>query len=112
MQKNNGFTLIEVLIAASVLFTAVSTLLPLITILDSEQKVLSDRRAFAYMLHDELQQFIWAPQTYPEKFEKENNSVQATFEFTEEADFIKGCVEWINVKQRNETLCMYGLQAT
>ncbi|MGJ9456959.1 type II secretion system protein [Oceanobacillus sp. CF4.6] len=113
MQKNSGFTLIEVLIAASILFTTVSTFMPLILIVDAEQKVLSDRRNLASILHDELQHVIWdTPGELPLKFTETLNSIQVRFEFNMEQEFIKGCVAWNNAKQREERLCLYGLQAS
>ncbi|WP_249871106.1 prepilin-type N-terminal cleavage/methylation domain-containing protein [Oceanobacillus saliphilus] len=113
MPKDSGFTLIEVLIAASITFTTVTLLLPIILLLDAEQKVLSDRRSFAYLLHDELQHFIWEPTTDPPmQFTKIVNNMEGQFEFEIENNTIKGCVEWTNVQNRNERLCYYGLPAT
>ncbi|MFC4022801.1 Tfp pilus assembly protein FimT/FimU [Oceanobacillus longus] len=93
MQKNNGFTLIEVLIASSILFTTVAVFIPLSFLVDAEQKLLSDRRQLASILHDELQHVIWdTPGELPLKYTETVNSIHARFEFNIEQEFIKGCV--------------------
>ncbi|WP_176330238.1 type II secretion system protein [Oceanobacillus rekensis] len=114
MRKDNGFTLIEVLVAASILFMTVSTFLPIILILDAEQKVLSDRRHLTHMLHDELQYFIWNPSTekLPSQFTETVHTIPAKFEFSIEKQLIKGCVEWNNAKNRKEEICLYGIQTS
>lgn len=114
MQNRNGFSLIEVLIASSIVFTTIATFMPIISTLDTEQKVLSDRRKLAYLLHDELQEFIWnsdmkLPVTFTQTID---SSMEVQFEFLLENEFIKGCVEWNNAKNTNEQLCIYGLPAS
>ncbi len=113
LQNRNGFTLIEVLIASGIIFTAIATFMPIISTLDIEQKVLSDRRKLAYLLHDELQQFIWSSNTLlPVAFTKTVDSyMEVQFDFQIENEFIKGCAEWNNAKNTEEQLCFYGLQA-
>ncbi len=102
----------EVLIASSIIFTAVSTLLPIALILEAEQKVLSDRRTVAYMLHDELQNFIWDPtKQVPSHFNRTVNNIETSLEFKQEQELIKGCVTWDNARNRHEKLCFYGLPA-
>jgi hypothetical protein len=114
LRKDSGFTLIEVLAAASILFMTVSTFLPIILTLDAEQKVLSDRRHLAYMLHDELQHFIWDPLSseLPLQFNETVQSIPAQFEFSTDKQLIKGCVKWNNAKNRKEKICLYGIQAS
>lgn len=112
--KDSGFTLIEVLVAASILFMTVSTFLPIILILDAEQKILSDRRNLVYMLHDELQHYIWKPNSskLPSQFTETVHAIPAQFEFSIEKQLLKGCVEWNNAKNRKEKICLYGIQAS
>lgn len=110
LQNSSGFSLIEVLIAIAMIFSLVSTFLPIIVLLDAEQDVLSERRELAYELHDKLQQFIWDNATITDQLNKiPSDSRNAVFDFEEENGFIKGCVEWTNAKKREETLCLYGL---
>jgi len=110
LRNSNGFSVIEVLIAVVMLFSLVSTFLPIIVILDAEQKVLSERRELAYKLHDKLQQHIWNSNHVTDHLNETNSdSHQATFHFQEENGFIKGCAVWNNAKKREETLCLYGL---
>lgn len=110
MLKNKGFTLIEVLIALSVLLSAVAVIIPTITLLHHEKHVLSDRRAIAFHLHDEMQPFLWEdPNSSPSIFTEEIQKKQVTFQFKPENEYIKGCASWKNVKNIKETFCFYGL---
>ncbi|WP_165769131.1 type II secretion system protein [Virgibacillus profundi] len=110
MLKNNGFTLIEVLVATSILMVAVSVIVPIIVLLNEEQQILSDRRVLAYRLHDELQPYIWEENlSSPSLFHETIQNKNATFHFTKENDYIKGCVTWENVKKKDESFCLYGL---
>lgn len=112
LQNSNGFTLTEVIIATGIILTVASTFLPIITIIDREQNLLSERRILAYQLHDELQQFIWGTEkALPIHYTKSNHhAMTADFIFKQENEFIKGCVEWINAKKEEEEICLYSLQ--
>lgn|SRR5690625_1804958 len=105
----NGFTLVEVLISSSIIFLFITIIFPLITLLYQEQKVLSDRRMITDQLHDELQQYIWLDSNLPQTYFKTIHSTKIHFHFTTEEEFIKGCVTWENVRQTEETFCLYGL---
>ncbi|WP_165767881.1 type II secretion system protein [Virgibacillus indicus] len=110
MQNNKGFTLIEVLIALSVLLSAVSVIIPTITLLHQEKHVLSDRRAIAFHLHDEMQPFLWeGTNSSSALFYEKIQNKQVTFQFLTENEYIKGCASWKNVKEIKETYCLYGL---
>lgn len=111
MKSNKGFTLIEVLIASSIIVMMVTTLVPIASLLLHEREVLSDRRIITSRLHDELQPFIWKEHKAPPPslYTKSIRSTRVKFHFSYEKEFIKGCVEWENVKKRKEKLCLYGL---
>jgi len=111
LKSNKGFTLIEVLIASSIIIMMVTTFVPITSLLLHEREVLSDRRIITSRLHDELQPVLWkehkaAP---PSIYTKSIRSTRAKFHFSYEQEFIKGCVEWQNVKKKKEKLCLYGL---
>jgi len=90
--------------------TIITTIVPIISVLLTEQRVLSDRRVISSALHDELQVYLWEnSRKIPDTFKKEINKKEATFHFTHESDFVKGCVNWENGKQNKETFCVYGL---
>jgi prepilin-type N-terminal cleavage/methylation domain-containing protein len=112
LRNNNGFTLIEVLITVSILLGVVITVIPLLQLLRLEGETLKDRRYMNQELFDELQSFLWSPgrplpQSHHTTFQ--GNGMIAVYHFTLERDLIKGCVEWTNVKEKRETICLYGV---
>ncbi|WP_029271023.1 prepilin-type N-terminal cleavage/methylation domain-containing protein [Virgibacillus alimentarius] len=110
MNNNKGFTLIEVLVASSIIFTIVSTTVPITSLLLKEREILSDRRIITSRLHDELQPFLWEKKkTLPSTFIKTISETPVKFHFSYKEKLIKGCAEWENVKERNEKICIYGL---
>lgn len=102
-----GFTLIEALVAMSVIMMLVMTIIPIDIIIKQERSVLHDRRLIVSMLHDKLQQIIWENNTINSSSETVNNKM-VTFEYNNEGEFIKGCASWENAKQARETICLYG----
>ncbi|WP_182858763.1 type II secretion system protein [Oceanobacillus picturae] len=112
MRDNKGFTLIEVLITVSILLGVVITVIPLLQLLILEGETLTDRRYMNQELFDELQPFLWSsgrplPQSQHTTFQ--SNGMKAVYHFTQERELIKGCVEWTNVKEKRETICLYGV---
>ncbi|QGS68864.1 hypothetical protein CV093_11785 [Oceanobacillus sp. 143] len=108
--KANGFTLFEVIIASAILFSVITTVVPIVSTLEKEQQILSDRRMMTHTLHDEMQPFIWgSPLRLPIEHIKEVNQKQAVFRFTTENEYIEGCVSWKNVRERRENICLFGI---
>ncbi|GAB3791359.1 hypothetical protein [Virgibacillus kimchii] len=109
MKKSNGFSFIEILIAASLLMTFVSIIVPIISLVQTEREVLSERRNFTLKLHDELQSFLWMDDTaLPSNFAETLQQKEIEFSFKSENGFVKGCAEWQNAKKENESFCLYG----
>ena len=109
VNNHKGFTLLEVLVATTIIFMLITTLIPLTTLLTKERKLASENLILANMLHDELQPFLWNNKSAPKQFQKKVNSKKVIFSFTREDDFIKGCVKWTNVKNKGDSICLYGL---
>lgn len=107
MKSYNGFTLIEVLIAKSVLITLLATFIPIFTIISFEQNVLHTRLLVTSSLHDELQ-FFEKKNNNTDLYTKAINQHTITFTFTKNVDYSKGCAKWINVQKRHEETCLYG----
>lgn len=99
---------------ASVLFlSAVTIFIPIFNQLQIEKNILNERRTFAYYLHEELQQYIWSEDhTFPAAYTSQYTGKSIHFQFIKTDDFIKGCVEWQNAKQKKESFCLYGLSNT
>src|SRR5690625_962534 len=104
--KSNGFTLIEVLIAASILFIVTSIVMPASLLLHQERLIMRDQRMISAMLHDEIQMFIDTDEPNKQfKYEKQAHNKTLQFEFRIKDNFINACVMWTNVKEDEETLC-------
>ncbi|AIF45393.1 type II secretion system protein [Virgibacillus sp. SK37] len=108
MKRNSGFTLLEVIISASILMTVVATMFPLLHIMTTEKMVLSDRRTIVDRLHDEIQPFLLVSKEAPYESIKNINKRTVTFTFSLDQKYIKGCVVWENVKKKKEKHCLYG----
>ena len=77
--NSRGFTLLEVLIASSIIMMLISIIVPITSLLEQERTVLNERRAFSARLHDELQPFLWNDLELPISYSSVNNLVDITF---------------------------------
>lgn len=102
-----GFTLIEVLVAKSVLITILATFIPIFTVISYEQNVLKTRLLVTSMLHDEIQLFN-RNENVPSHYTKLINEQSIQFTFSNQNNYVKGCAQWINVQKRKEESCLYG----
>src|SRR5699024_8782188 len=110
LKKNDGFTLIEVIIAATLLMTVITTVVPIISLVHSERQVLSDRRAISLKVHDNLQPFLWLKnQILTANYSEINHEKEVQITCKKENNYVKGCAEWQNAKRRSETFCLHGL---
>lgn len=108
--NNKGFTLIEVIIASSILFTVITTLAPLVTIIKYERHTLNEKRIISSYLHDELQEFLWKKNNpVPHSTVESVKYIDVKLSFTRESNYIKGCASWKNVKDKQEVICLYGV---
>jgi len=109
LRKNKGFTLAEVLIAMSILFTVILSITPITSVLEKEQDILNDKRLISLQLHDELQPFLWNNRQIPAANMRKINNKNVTFEFKHQNEYVKGCAKWENAKQINDQICIYGI---
>ena len=103
LSNNKGFILIEMLIGFSIIVSVITTIIPMSVLIEKERKVLSDRRFYASLLHDELQHYLWHHSTSSQLIDG------ITINFTQEGHFVRGCIVWENVKQTTDEICLYGL---
>ena len=109
LSNNKGFTLIEVLIAFSIIVLLVTTFLPIGLLIKKESIVLSERRKVSSMLHDELQHYLFEDAIESSvSYFKKNINRQVEFRFIREAELIKGCAIWESIKEKEERFCLYG----
>lgn len=110
LQKNDGFTVIEVFIAASIFFSTVLIFVPILNNIENEKIILSDRRMIINTLQENFQYYLWETgYELPEESLEIINGISTQFQFQKVDEYIKGCVNWKNAKQRNEEFCLYGL---
>lgn len=109
LKNNKGMTLIEVLIASSIIIMLISTIIPISTLLLKERNVLNERQIFIAYLHDELQTVLFEEEgVLPQKSQKEVKQRMVTLSFVRDDQLIKGCIQWENVKKIKEKHCLYG----
>ena len=110
LNRRNGFTLIEVIAAATILMNVIAVAAPITATLIKEKTVLSERRLYTNVLHDELQVYLWEKSSQiPDSFSKRIRDKKTTFQFEMEYDYVKGCIHWKNAKQVEDAICLYGL---
>lgn len=107
--NNKGFSLIETLVALSIIMMVTTTMIPITTLLMAERDVLEEKRILSTMLHDELQYYLWSEDaTIPASYDKKVNGTVASLHFSSDKSLLKGCVKWGNVKNKQEEICLYG----
>ncbi|WP_164668620.1 hypothetical protein [Virgibacillus doumboii] len=107
--NNKGFSFIETLTASALLLMMATTLIPITNVIINEKEILYQKRLFLNELHDELQLYLWDDRNQtPAIYDKEVDSVTLTFMFSKQNSLVKGCVEWKNVKRKNEQVCLFG----
>lgn len=110
LKNNEGFTLIEVLISFSILFMVATTIIPLFSIIEKERTQLNVRLELSNRLHDEIQPYLWenGQHHFPIQYTRTMDKISVAFLFTMEQNLIKGCVEWRNVHNEAEAVCLFG----
>ncbi|MFD1066241.1 hypothetical protein [Oceanobacillus locisalsi] len=109
LKNDKGFTLFETLIASLLLFSMLTMLLPLLSLLAKEQYDSVERVHITNELHDDLQGALIGITTYPSNYTVTPYRASAAFSFKLEGEFLKGCAEWTNAKQKTETKCLYAV---
>ncbi|MFC4558802.1 prepilin-type N-terminal cleavage/methylation domain-containing protein [Virgibacillus kekensis] len=109
MKSNKGFSLIESLVAVSMLCMMIVTLIPLTSLIMTERDILHEKRLYSNILHDKFQDYIWnTGEPLPSRVEEEIAGKKLVFTFTIENKLLKGCVVWTNAKKMSEETCFYG----
>lgn len=106
MLNNKGFSFIEIFIATSLIIIVAATFIPINSQLENERLILKNRLNQAYSLQYRLQSQILREPAY---ISDESLQEDTVFSFKKEDQYLKGCVEWINVKQVEEKICSFGI---
>ncbi len=108
MKKSNGFSLVEVIIATTILFSYISLLTPILSHIGKEQILLRNHLEYIHLLHDELVVLLGEKKELPLIYTNKTNDQEIQFTFTNENGFIKGGVKW-NANEKEESPCLYGV---
>ncbi|WP_010530981.1 type II secretion system protein [Lentibacillus jeotgali] len=109
MTNSNGFSMIEALVAASLLMVIITTLIPLASLLLNERESLQQKQNISSELHHQLQPFLREEQpSLPHHLFKTVDGTKAEFQFTNEGKLLKGCARWKNANERKGQFCLYG----
>lgn len=112
LRNSKGFSLIETLVALSILLTVISTFIPIKTTIMMERDILNQEQKVLNTLHEELQVSLWNSGTNTESTYTVNvGNTPVTIRFTVENSLLKGCAEWKNAKNKQQRSCLYGYQA-
>ncbi|RLL48086.1 hypothetical protein D8M04_02085 [Oceanobacillus piezotolerans] len=107
--KDEGFTLVEVIIASTLLLTVIIFFIPLISQLDKELSILDNRRHIVHALHDELQIYLWTKESLPHSSKEQINNQLVELSIEKDLIYIKGCAQWENAREKMEEICLYGI---
>lgn len=108
--NNKGFTILEAIVASSIILMLITTILPISSLLERERAVLSERRELGSILHDRLQPVLWNDLDLPFGYAETIHAVDVTFHFTYDGEYVKGCGTWENARGKSETICLYGFR--
>lgn len=102
--NEKGISLIQTIIAFSVVVLLVMTLVPSIILIKREQAVLQTRLVAAHQIHDVLVEELAL--ATKEQRTKQTDLITYTINYYE--DQVKVCGQWKNPKQIEEIRCYYG----
>ncbi|WP_174613796.1 competence type IV pilus minor pilin ComGE [Virgibacillus ihumii] len=109
MRNNKGFSLIETLVALSILVTVITTFIPIKSTIMLHRDILHQKQEVLNSLHEELQIMLMNGDTIPIAAYTINvGRTPVSIGFTVENSLLKGCAEWKNAKNKQQRSCLYG----
>lgn len=108
--NQKGFSMIEMLMAWSLMMLLVGTALPIQQLLQVEKQVLKNRHTVQMALHHQLTEQLTAdvPEMADTNIQIGHQDVQISYE--EKVNYLEGCARWANEKKQNEKVCLYGIR--
>lgn len=107
LQKNKGFTLIELIATSTLLFTSILLLLPLFILVSDERELLYSELDIIGRLEKQLHTTVNNNEELPTQHKEMIHELDVSYVFTRKDKLVKGCVLW-ETKQKNEKIfCLY-----
>lgn len=108
LRGNNGFTLLETIIATTIIFIIIAVSYQVNSHIKMEQKVMEDRRAISYAVHGELLLYIYNKKNSDLSKDIVYKEVSLTVSFIYNKGLIKACTRFENIMEREEVICLHG----
>lgn len=108
-KNNSGFTFVEALVAFKIILIVIFTVAPVVNIIHFEREILYERRMISSKLQEDLQEYIYQPENLPYVQSQRINNQLVNIQINMKLNYIKACAFWLNLKQREEKVCLYGL---
>lgn len=105
--KYNGFTLIETLMAVTVLFLSLLLIVPSFVLVQQERKMLYTEIDMIDSLRSELNDPNSQDMQLPYEMSITLSGNDAHFHFTKDGNFKKGCAKWETNQSKEKTFCLY-----
>lgn len=106
-----GFTLLETVIASSIIFLVIALTVPLQSIIKTERKLMLENREIAYILHAALLDYLSIEDKISEKV-VDYREKELTITFSNEDGLVTSCITWLNSKENRQVRCLYGWDYT
>ncbi|WP_054635426.1 type II secretion system protein [Thalassobacillus sp. C254] len=106
-KNTNGFTLIEVVGALSIITVIAAVLVPVYTLVQTERQVIAQERAALSILEEEMYFIDEAASTFDHEKTRWLGDNEFFIETKEGKDWNEICISWLNVKQRPGEHCAY-----
>lgn len=86
-----------------------TTMLPIYTSIQKEKLTLEERSRISTELLNELHLVLHDKNEWERSFTKQIANRSANFTFSREDEYVKGCVNWTNAKDKHEERCLFGI---
>ncbi len=104
---SKGFTLVETLVAVSILFISLAIVVPSFVLIQKERNELYTELTIIDSLRSELMHLDHQNTTFPAKFSGTMNEKELVYHLSTTNQFVKGCVTWENNHFNEKNFCLY-----
>lgn len=107
-QNDKGFSLLETIFSLSLFLLIMLYFIPASITIRVEEAILETRREMLNELDNYLQEALTNTDSIHPMVEQKIKQTPAIFTFSYEDEYLKGCVEWTNLRNEKEVKCLYG----